>query len=520
MPDQPPSVSAGSATAELDLFQLAKLTNRLLPAALAISLWAGLSFSFYYHFLTVPLLILNLLNFSYRHVQTRHTLLKNFGIVAQLRYFLESVGPEMRQYLYTGDTEERPFNRLERAEVYRKAKGIDSTSAFGSQQEFDQSEIKLRHAMYPTPDVDLSLCNVVVGASRNLDTAVSMNFPLIISAMSYGALSGKAVEALSRGAKAAGILMNTGEGGYPKYHLKGGADLIFQMGTGKFGVRHENGTLDEDALRDLAAHPNVKMIEIKLSQGAKPGKGGILPGEKVSREIAELRKVPMGEDVISPPGHAECHDAATTVEFIRRVQDVSGLPVGIKLCLGNPEDFSELVGAMVAQNSHPDFITIDGAEGGTGAAPAAFMDSMGLPLFVALRHVQSILVKSGIRDRLHVFASGKLIHSARQIQALCLGADACCTARGFMFSLGCIQALQCNKNTCPVGIATQNPELQRGFDIEDKARRVENYVNGIRHDFKQLVAATGVHCVSELNERHLYIPPGHPVNVEFKGDAA
>lgn len=337
-----------------------------------------------------------------------------------------------------------------------------------------------------------------------------LEFPLIISAMSYGALSAKAVEALSRGAKAAGILMNTGEGGYPKYHIQGGADLIFQMGTGKFGMRHEDGSLDEEALKDLAAHPNVKMIEIKFSQGAKPGKGGILPAEKVSKEISELRKVPMGQDVISPPGHAECVDAASSVAFIARVQDLAGIPVGIKLCLGRPEEFQALVEAMKAADRFPDFITIDGAEGGTGAAPGAFLDSVGLPLFVALRHVQGILVSAGVRERVKVFASGKLIQPARQVQALCLGADACCTARGFMLSLGCIQALQCNKNTCPIGIATHNPALQRGFIVGEKAARVANYVAGLRHDFTELLASTGVRCSGELNENHLYIPPGHP----------
>lgn len=509
---------SGGITAELDLFKFARSVNFMLPLLAVLAGWAGQTLSFYFHFLTVPLLLLNLLNFSYRHIQRQHTLLRNFGIVAQLRYFMESIGPEMRQYLYTSDTEERPFNRLQRAEVYRKAKGLDSTSAFGSQQDFDQDEIKLRHSMFPTSVEQMKECDVVVGASRGLATAVHIRFPLIISAMSYGALSSKAVEALSRGAKAAGILMNTGEGGFPKYHLKGGADIIFQMGTGKFGVRQEDGSLDEAALKELADRPEVKMIEIKLSQGAKPGKGGILPAEKVSKEISDLRKVPMGEDVISPPAHSECTDAPSTVAFIKRVQDVSGLPVGIKLCLGRPSEFQVLVEAMQAADRFPDFITVDGAEGGTGAAPGAFMDSVGMPLFVALREVQRILVEAGVRDRVKLFASGKLIQPAIQIKALCLGADACCTARGFMLSLGCIQALQCNKNTCPIGITTHNPDLQRGFIVEEKAKRVANYVSGIRHDFDQLLAAVGVRCPEELNESHLYIPVGHPLNTAQKGD--
>lgn len=496
-------------TATLDLHLLARITNLLLPAAFVVTLLAGLLISFYFHFLTVALLMLNLLNVAYLFVQRRHTLLRNFGILGQARYFMESIGPELRQYFFANDTEERPFNRAERAEVYRKSRGIDSTGAFGSLNEYDGTEIKLRHSIFPTPHDQLLPYELKVGAARGLETAYTLHHPIMISAMSYGALSAAAVEALSRGAKAAGILMNTGEGGFPKYHLLGGADITFQLGTAKFGVRHPDGRLDDEAFAKLCARPEIKMVEIKFSQGAKPGKGGLLPKEKISEEIAELRGVGRDKDVISPSGHAECHDLPSTVAFIRHVQTVGGLPTGFKLCLGSPQEFEALVQEMIKQDTFPDFITVDGAEGGTGAAPTAFLDGVGMPLFVALRTIDSILIREKVRDRLVLFASGKLINPAKQLLALCLGADACYSARGFMLALGCIQALQCNRNTCPVGITTHDPSLIRGFVVEEKAKRVQNYVEGLQHDFDHLIAAAGVRCASDLTLDHLYIPHQH-----------
>ncbi len=496
-------------TAELDLHLLAKITNLLLPAALVLSFLAGLNISFYFHFLTVALLMLNALNFAYLFIQRRHTLLRNFGILGQARYLMESIGPELRQYFFANDLEERPFNRAERSEVYRKSRGIDSTGAFGSLNEYDREEIKLRHSLFPTPHDRLLPYELIVGAARGLTSAYKINHPIMISAMSYGALSSGAVEALSTGAKAAGILVNTGEGGFPKYHLRGGADLIFQLGTAKFGVRHPDGSLDDDAFRKLCALPEIKMVEIKLSQGAKPGKGGILPKEKISEEISQLRGVGRDHDVVSPPGHVECHDLPSTIAFIRHVQTISELPTGIKLCLGSPQEFEQLVREMIKQDCFPDFITVDGAEGGTGAAPTSFLDGVGMPLFVALRTIDRILIRENVRNRTVLFASGKLINPAKQLLALCLGADACYTARGFMLALGCIQALQCNRNTCPVGITTHDPSLTRGFVIEEKAKRVHNYVTGMLHDIDHLIAAAGVRRASELTLDHLYIPDQH-----------
>jgi len=288
--------------------------------------------------------------------------------------------------------------------------------------------------------------------------------------------------------------------------LMEGADIIFQMGTAKFGVRKKDGTLDDKKLKELSGKSQIKMIEIKFSQGAKPGKGGLLPKEKITKEISELRGVPMDRDVVSPSSHSECNNPVNTVKFIKRVQDVSQLPVGIKLCLGNPDEFRELIREMKKQNTFPDYISIDGGEGGTGAAPKGFMDDVGIKIFDALPIVHEILIQEKIRDKFKILAAGKLINPGKQLIAMCLGADAVYTARGFMFALGCIQALQCNKNTCPVGITTHDRKLQRGLDIEDKSDRIKNYVDNLDRDFYELLTSTGAKKVDDLSPRNIYIP--------------
>ena len=493
--------------AHIDLHRLAKWANRLIPVLALVFLLAGIYLSFWFHFLSVTFILLTLINFSYRHIQTRHTILRNFGVVGQARYMLESLGPELRQYLFASDTEERPFNREERSEVYRKAKGVDSALSFGTQTEYDTTEIKIRHSMYPTPKAQLQAYRLALGEERGIDNVHTLTKPLMISAMSYGALGQQAVRSLARGAKAAGITMNTGEGGHPKYHLMEGCDLVFQMGTAKFGVRTEAGLLDDEKLAALAALAPVKMIEIKFSQGAKPGKGGLLPKEKITEEIAELRGVPMGKDVISPPSHGECTDPAATVGFIRRVQEVAQIPVGIKMCVGSFAEVEVLFDEMKRQGTFPDYVSIDGGEGGTGAAPKPYMDGFGLPLLPALHGVNRLLVKAGIRDRLKVFAAGKLINARKQLIAMALGADAIYTARGFMLALGCIQALQCGRNTCPVGITTHDASLQHGLVIPDKAERVRRYVLELEHDHEELMSSIGVKSARDLSIGHLYIPP-------------
>lgn len=491
----------------VDLHKVSKFVNLAIPLFFLLFLASGIYISFYFHFLSVAFLFLTLVNFFYQNIQTDHTLLKNFGLLGQVRYLLESIGPELRQYLFASDQEEKPFSRLERSEVYRKAKNVDSASSFGSQMYFDASEMKVRHSMFPTPKERLKPFSVTYGEERGIETAYTIRRPIMISAMSYGALGANAVRALARGAKKAGIPMNTGEGGYPKYHLMEGCDLIFQMGTAKFGVRTPEGLLDDGKLKEIADKPEVKMIEIKFSQGAKPGKGGLLPKEKITDEIADLRGVEKGADVVSPPFHPECDTAENTVKFIKRVQQVSGLPTGFKICVGNISEFDCLVIEMKRQNIFPDFITVDGAEGGTGAAPKSFLDGVGMPLAAGLHAVNTCLVRHGVRNRLKINASGKLVAPVRQLMAFAIGADAIYTARGFMLSLGCIQALQCGNNTCPIGITTHNQELQRGLVIDARYQRIANYVDNVEHELEELLRATGYTQFSELTEENLYIPP-------------
>jgi glutamate synthase domain-containing protein 2 len=492
----------------VDLHQLANFINIILGVLPAVFFVAGTFLSFYFHFLTVATLFLLVVNIFYRHFQSEHTILRNFGLIGQTRYLIESVGPEFRQYLFSNDREERPFNRLERSNVYRKAKDIESAASFGTLLDYDATELKLRHSMFPTPKVESRPFRLVLGEERGVAEPHTLHNPMLISAMSYGALGENAVRALARGAALAGITMNTGEGGYPKYHLMEDADLIFQLGTAKFGVRHQDGSLDEKALQDIASKPQVKMIEIKFSQGAKPGKGGLLPKEKITPEIAELRKVPMDQDIISPPFHSECVDLQSTVAFIARIQSLVPVPVGIKFCIGSFQEVSTLVDEMKRQNVFPDWITVDGGEGGTGAAPTVFLDSVGLPLYPALHGLVQILQTAGVRDRMKVLASGKLIDAGRQAIAFALGADACYSARGFMLAIGCIQARECGNNTCPIGITTHNPKLQAGLVPAVKALRIKNYAINTLHELEELTVAMGKPCPSELTVEDLYIPTG------------
>ncbi len=492
--------------ASINLHKISRFANLAIPSMAVLFFLGGHFVSFYFHFLTVTFLLLTVVNLFYLYIQKKHTILRNFGILGQARYILESIGPEMRQYLFANDTEERPFNRIERSEIYRKAKGIDSASSFGSQLDFDNSEIKVRHSMYPVDRENIKDFALTFGEERGLENTYTINKPYIISAMSYGALGKNAVQALTRGARMAGIPINTGEGGTPKYHMDEGGELIFQMGTAKFGVRNDDGSLNDEKLRKLCAEPSIKMIEIKLSQGAKPGKGGLLPKEKITQEISDLRGVPLGQDVVSPAHHIECMCKQSTVAFIKRVQDVCMIPVGVKICIGKTSEFRDMVREMKAQNVFPDFLAIDGAEGGTGAAPKAFMDGYGMPLMPALFSANKILTEEGVRGRMKIIAAGKLINSSKQFIALALGADAIYSARGFMLSLGCIQAMLCGNNTCPVGITTHDPSLQKGLIVEEKAKRIANYVKGLEHDFYEMLAASGIKDAKDINMDQLYIP--------------
>ena len=479
--------------------RLALFINVLIPIGFFLS-WYFFSFRSIF---TLCLLFVLLFNFYCRHIQKTHTLLANFGLLAFLRYFLEGLGPELRQYLYSSDTEEKPFNRIERRDVYIKAKNEGEASAFGSLLDFRNRPYTLKHSFYPTAKEQLKNFSLCFGEEREVKQSYTAFHPLLMGGMSYGALGKKAVRALARGAKKAELAMNTGEGGYPKYHLREGCDLVFQIGTGKFGVRKENGDFDPDKLLALSQKKEIKMIEIKFSQGAKPGKGGFLPKEKITEEIAELRNIPFGKDLYSPPHHKECHSALATVHFIKQIQEISQLPVGIKFCLGREKEVYDLFSMMKKENSFPDYIAIDGSEGGTGAAPKTFMDDLGYDLKSALKIMDEIRRDLEIENKFKLLCSGKLIRSGGQVMAMALGADAVSTARGFLLALGCIQALRCHTNNCPTGITTHNPWLMRGLDIEKKSERVKNYALHILKYNYELLGALGLKSFSELKPEHV-----------------
>ncbi len=490
----------------LNLEKTARFLNGILFLLFLLSLPANFFWEGRWPYITGLLFSLNLLNGYYLYVQKRHTLLANFGVLALFRYLVESIGPEFRQYLYSSDTEEKPFNRMERADVYKQSKNQEKSSAFGSLLDFSRPVLKLKHSFYPVDIHQLSPFQLCFGEERALPQAYTIDKALMIGGMSYGALGRKAIQALSLGARKAGIPLNTGEGGYPKYHLMGGADLIFQIGTGKFGVRKKDGSFDPDLLEKISQLKQVRMIEIKFSQGAKPGKGGLLPKEKITEEIAQLRGVPMGKDVVSPPGHAECVSAHATLKFIRQIQELSGLPVGMKFCLGSLKELGELFAEMKKQNVYPDYMAIDGSEGGTGAAPKTFMDDLGYPVFPALQKATELAKEYDIKGKFKFVTSGKLIGAGKQMMALCMGASAIYTARGFMMALGCIQALRCNNNTCPVGITTHSEKLQYGLNIEEKSERVKNYALNLNHHHYEMLSAMGRTKFSDLNKDNLIFP--------------
>lgn len=440
--------------------------------------------------------------------QTRQAIRRNYPVIGHLRYYFEHIGTFFRQYFFTMDREEMPFNRAQRSWVYRAAKDIDNMVAFGSTRDLRPTgTILFANTAFPTLGRDAVNSRPVVIGEGYAEKPFTAHSFFNISGMSYGAISRPAVTALSNGARMAGAWMNTGEGGLSPYHLEGGADIVFQIGTAKYGVRDKDGNLSNEKLREIAAHEKVRMFEIKLSQGAKPGKGGILPGEKVSEEIAAIRGIAAGEDSISPNRHVEIENNDDLIDMINHIRTVTGKPVGFKAVLG---DDTWLVDFLAAVNSRgrqsaPDFITIDSADGGTGAAPMSLIDNVGMPINESLPVAIDILIRSGLRDRIKIIASGKLINPAEVAWALCMGADFITSARGFMFSLGCIQALQCHRNTCPTGITTHNRKLQRGLVSDQKAERVANYIKNISHEVGVIAHSCGVRSPRELDRRHARI---------------
>jgi glutamate synthase domain-containing protein 2 len=439
--------------------------------------------------------------------QTKSTLRRNYPVLARFRYLFEHMGEFFRQYFFAQDREEMPFNRAERSWVYRAAKNVDSTVAFGSSRVLtDPGTVFFVNCPFPTLEEDhVEPLAVVLGPYCKHPYTTKSIFN--ISGMSYGAISIPAVLALSKGAKMAGIWMNTGEGGLSPYHLEGGADIVFQIGTAKFGVRKREGGFDEQKLKEVAAHSQVKMFEIKLSQGAKPGKGGILPGAKVNKEIAEIRGLEIGQDAISPNRHPEINSVDDLLDMVDYVRTTTGKPVGFKAVVGATGFFDDLLNAINKRGieSAPDFITIDSSDGGTGAAPMSLIDNMGLPIKESLPLVVDKLIEHDLRDRIKICASGKLITPAEATWAFCAGADFVNSARGFMFALGCIQSLQCNKNTCPTGITTHNKKLQYGLNPEDKAVRVMQYAKNMQKEIGILAHACGVSAPRQLKRKHARI---------------
>lgn len=439
--------------------------------------------------------------------QTTHAVRRNYPVIGRLRYFFEELGEFFRQYFFAMDREEMPFNRAERSWVYRAAKGVDSTVAFGSSKDLRPvGTVIFVNTAYPTLDEDAAEPReVTIGA--DCERPYRTNAIFNISGMSYGALSRPAVMALSRGAHKAGIWMNTGEGGLSPFHLEGGADIVFQIGTAKYGVRDEDGQLSDDKLRQVAAHETVRMFEIKLSQGAKPGKGGILPAAKVSAEIAAIRGIAEGVASISPNRHPDINNEHDLLDMIERIRRVTGKPCGFKAVVSSAAWLEKLFTAVHERGlqSAPDFITVDSGDGGTGAAPMSLIDNVGLPLRESLPLVVDTLKSYGLRDRTKIVASGKLVTPAEVAWAICAGADFVVSARGFMFALGCIQALQCNKNTCPTGVTTHDRRLQRGLDPTDKAERVARYARNMHYELGVIAHSCGVAEPRRLKRAHCRI---------------
>ena len=485
----------------------------------AIQIFEILAFGWMCVFIIITTIISRLIYLYIKDkTQTESTLRRNYPVIARFRYLFEGMGVFFRQYFFTDDRAEMPFNRAERSWIYRAAKNVDNTVPFGSSLDIRApGTVFFLHSAFPVLEKDKkNTSEITIGPYCKHPYTTKSIFN--ISAMSYGSISIPAIKALSKGAKLAGIWLNTGEGGLSEYHLEGGGDIVFQFGTAKFGVRKTSGEFDEEKLKEVASHNQVKIFEIKLSQGAKPGKGGILPGVKVTEEIARIRGIEIGKDAISPNRHPELHNIEDLLDMIHYVRETTGKPVGFKTAVGSFEFFEILCTAINDRGikSAPDFITIDSADGGTGAAPASLVDSMGLPIKEALPLVVNIIKKHDLRDRIKICASGKLTNPSEAAWAICAGADFVNSARGFMFALGCIQALRCNKNTCPTGITTHNVKLQYGLNPAEKAVRVMNYAQNMEKELEIIAHSCGVAQPRELGRQHARIVSnaGHSVSME------
>lgn len=440
-------------------------------------------------------------------LQTHDAIRRNYPVLGRFRHIFSTLGEFFRQYFFAMDREELPFNRAQREWVKRAGEGKGNTIAFGSTRNPNVVGTPIFvNAAFPPLDNQFAKAEpLVIGPDTRTPFHAKSFFN--VSGMSYGAISKPAVQALSRGAEAAGVWLNTGEGGVSPFHLEGGADLVFQIGTAKFGVRDAEGGLSDDKLREVSAHETVRMFEIKLAQGAKPGKGGILPGAKVTAEIAKIRGLNIGQDGISPNRHPEINTWDDLLDMVDHIRQVTGKPVGIKTVMGTEEALEDLFAAITARgaSSAPDFITLDGGEGGTGAAPMPLIDLVGMSIREALPVLADLRDAAGLKDRIRIVASGKLVNPGDVAWALAAGADFITSARGFMFSLGCIQALKCNKNTCPTGITTHDKRFQKGLVVEDKWKRVAAYAKNIIKEVETIAHSAGVQEPRALGRQHVRI---------------
>ena len=447
----------------------------------------------------VPLFLLGLRD----ALQTKHTILRNFPVIGHGRYAVEGIRPEIQQYLIESNLDAFPIEREFRSLAYQRSKGELETRPFGTQRDVYRIGYEFAaHSLAPVEQLHEEPRVVFGGPDCSSKYSASH---LNISAMSFGSLSGAALLALNGGAKKGGFAHNTGEGGLSKYHLEPGGDLIWQVGTGYFGCRKRDGRFDPEAFRETAGLEPVRMIELKLSQGAKPGHGGILPAAKVTPEIAEARGLPVYEAALSPPWHSAFETPTGLIEFVARLRELSGgKPVGIKLCVGRRSDVLAICKAMLEVGTAPDFVTVDGGEGGTGAAPLEFSNSLGMPGRDGLVFVHNALTGAGLRDRVRVIYSGKVLSAFHMIRAFALGADTCNSARAMMFALGCIQALRCNNNTCPTGITTQNPALVKGLHVPSKTERVYRFHRATIHAMLEMLAAMGLKSPAEITPDLVY----------------
>ncbi|MBF0597906.1 FMN-binding glutamate synthase family protein [Faecalibacter rhinopitheci] len=469
----------------------------LVLAILGISFfWKGILWAFIF---VAPLILLGIVDMS----QKRHAIRRNFPVIGNFRYFFESIRPEIMQYFVETDTEGKPIDRLMRSMVYRRAKNVIDTVPFGTQLDVYEAGYEwLNHSMYAGKIQHADDPRVKIGGADCKQPYLASL--LNISAMSFGSLSENAVLAMNKGAKLGNFAHNTGEGGISPYHLKPGGDLIWQIGTGYFGCRAADGGFDASKYIERATLPNVKMIELKISQGAKPGHGGILPANKNTPEIAAIRAVEPYTTVDSPPSHSAFSDAEGMLHFIKQLRELSGgKPVGFKLCIGIKQEFIEICEAIIKTGIKPDFIAIDGGEGGTGAAPVEFSNSLGMPLLDGLAFAVDTLRGYDLKKDIRVIASGKIISSFHIARVMAIGADLVYSARAMMMAVGCIQALQCNTNTCPVGVATQDQDLMKGLDVEDKATRMFNFHKKTMHILSELISATGVKSHRDFNRTHV-----------------